>query len=250
MTNSGFADTVVNGMLSWLKGFAAWVLKLFDLAGSGGISPLRWLSDHWLHLLIFLLIAGSLTDLIIWLIRWRPYWVWFRKKRVVVEDEDFFAGEKLAHAGLYDASIFGRDAIRSDMIASPSRRKKRKLLRRDAHKRATVPPRRPAAPHTPAAAGHAGARPRPQADKAAVPPRRRPAAPHRRPEEEFVPPREHPDIFEDEMFRIESGENNARQLHEDEVFNVSNLPGAQPKKWPDEAKRHEEEDDDDLFAIH
>lgn len=53
MAANSFADTVVNGMLSWLKGFASWVLRLFDLAGSGGISPLEWLSDHWLQLLIF-----------------------------------------------------------------------------------------------------------------------------------------------------------------------------------------------------
>ena len=45
MAANSFADTVVNGMLSWLKGFASWVLRLFDLAGSGGVSPLEWLSD-------------------------------------------------------------------------------------------------------------------------------------------------------------------------------------------------------------
>ena len=50
MAANSFADTVVNGMLSWLKGFANWVLRLFDLAGSGGVSPLEWLSDHWLQL--------------------------------------------------------------------------------------------------------------------------------------------------------------------------------------------------------
>ena len=47
MAANSFADTVVNGMLSWLKGFASWVLRLFDLAGSGGVSPLEWLSEHW-----------------------------------------------------------------------------------------------------------------------------------------------------------------------------------------------------------
>ena len=90
MAANSFADTVVNGMLSWLKGFANWVLRLFDLAGSGGVSPLEWLSDHWLQLLIILLIIGVAADIIIWLIRWRPYWVWFRKKRIVVDDKAFF----------------------------------------------------------------------------------------------------------------------------------------------------------------
>ena len=90
MAANSFADTVVNGMLSWLKGFANWVLRLFDLAGSGGVSPLEWLSDHWLQLLIILLIVGVAADIIVWLIRWRPYWVWFRKKRIVVDDKEFF----------------------------------------------------------------------------------------------------------------------------------------------------------------
>ena len=93
MAANSFADTVVNGMLSWLKGFADWVLRLFDLAGSGGVSPLAWLSDHWLQLLIILLIVGVAADIIIWLIRWRPYWVWFRKKRIVVDDKEFFESD-------------------------------------------------------------------------------------------------------------------------------------------------------------
>ena len=93
MAANSFADTVVNGMLSWLKGFASWVLRLFDLAGSGGVSPLEWLSEHWSQLLIILLIAGVAADIIVWLIRWRPYWVWFRKKRIVVDDKEFFEND-------------------------------------------------------------------------------------------------------------------------------------------------------------
>ena len=40
---------------------------------------------HWLSMLLTLLIAGVVIDLLVWLIRWRPYWVWFRKKRIVIE---------------------------------------------------------------------------------------------------------------------------------------------------------------------
>ena len=114
MAANSFADTVVNGMLSWLKGFASWVLRLFDLAGSGGVSPLEWLSDHWLQLLIILLIIGVAADIIIWLIRWRPYWVWFRKKRIVVDDKEFFesADERPAR----DETIPLRPVRRPDTI--------------------------------------------------------------------------------------------------------------------------------------
>ncbi len=93
MVSDAYADTVVSTMLGWLKGLANWVLRLFNLAGGG--SPLAWLSQNWLRLLIILLIVGTAVDFLVWLFRWRPYWVWFRKKRVIINDEDYFATENL-----------------------------------------------------------------------------------------------------------------------------------------------------------
>ena len=107
MENTQYANSIIRAMLGWLKGFASWILKLFNLAGTHGFSPLKWLSDNWMQLLILLVIVGVFMDFLIWMIRWRPYWVWFRKKRVVVDDEDFFVGEDLLHAGMYDKKIFG-----------------------------------------------------------------------------------------------------------------------------------------------
>ena len=82
MTQTAYTNALVNLTLGWLKGLANWVLKLFNLAGSGG-SPLLWLSENWLKLLIILLIIGVALDWLVWMIRWRPYWVWFRKKRII-----------------------------------------------------------------------------------------------------------------------------------------------------------------------
>lgn len=93
MTQTGYTNAVVNVMLGWLKGLANWVLKLFNLAGSGG-NPLLWLSENWLKLLIVLLVAGVVLDWLVWMIRWRPYWVWFKKKRIIVNDERFLEGEE------------------------------------------------------------------------------------------------------------------------------------------------------------
>ena len=56
MTISGYSNAFVDVMLGWLKGLANWVLRLFNLAGSSGDSPLLWLSRNWLKLLIFLMI--------------------------------------------------------------------------------------------------------------------------------------------------------------------------------------------------
>lgn len=90
MTQTSVSNAIVNVMLGWLKGIANWVLKLFNLAGSGG-SPLGWLSANWLLLLVILLILGITVDRLVWLVRWRPYWVWFRKERVIINDERFIS---------------------------------------------------------------------------------------------------------------------------------------------------------------
>ena len=90
MTISGYSEAIVDTMLGWLKGLANWVLRLFNLAGSTGGSPLLWLSQNWLKLLIFLMVVGISVDILVWLVRWRPHWVWFRKTRVIVNDDRFF----------------------------------------------------------------------------------------------------------------------------------------------------------------
>lgn len=97
MTQTGYSNAIVNVLLGWLKGLANWVLKLFNLAGSGG-SPLLWLSQNWLKLLILLMVVGVAVDWLVWMIRWRPYWVWFRKKRIIVNDERFLSEEELSEA--------------------------------------------------------------------------------------------------------------------------------------------------------
>ena len=90
MTITAYSSAIVDTMLGWLKGFANWVLRLFNLAGSAGASPLLWLSRNWLFLLILLMAIGVGADILVWLVRWRPHWVWFGKERVIVEDENFF----------------------------------------------------------------------------------------------------------------------------------------------------------------
>ena len=112
MTQSAYANATINNMLGWLKGFATWVLRMFNLAGRGGFSPLSWLAENWLQLLITLLITGIVVDIVVWLIRWRPYWVWFRKKRILIEDENFFASEdsdEVEEDDMFDRELFGSD---------------------------------------------------------------------------------------------------------------------------------------------
>lgn len=115
------STAVMNVMLGWLKGVASWILGLFDLAGSSGFSPLSWLSENWLHILIVLLIAGVAADVLVWLLRWRPHWVWFNKKRIVINDDNFFAGEDLVDSGLYDPTLFADETPRRSAASMPRR---------------------------------------------------------------------------------------------------------------------------------
>ncbi|MBQ4090324.1 MAG: hypothetical protein IJC56_10685 [Clostridia bacterium] len=116
------STAVMNLMLGWLKGVANWILGLFDLAGTAAFSPLKWLSENWLNTLIVLLIAGIIIDVLVWLLRWRPHWVWFNKKRIVINDDDFFAGEELVDSGLYDPTLFAAPAPAKRRAAPPPRR--------------------------------------------------------------------------------------------------------------------------------
>ena len=126
MSISGFSNAFVGTMLSWLKGLANWVLRLFNLAGSSGTSPLLWLSNNWAKLLVFFLLLGISIDVIIWLVRWRPYWVWFRKERVIVNDETFFAGGRIDHRKFTeDDELADEDWQERDFVVTSSVAKKR-----------------------------------------------------------------------------------------------------------------------------
>ena len=202
MTQTGYTNAIVNAMLGWLKGLASWVLRLFNL--SGGFSPLKFLADNWLKLLIVLLAVGVALDLLVWLIRWRPHWVWFRKKRVIINDKNFFADEKY--------------------IDSPE-----DLKRMSAPRRRSAPvekPRRNWEDSDFVVRSAASRRRERQAQKTGAGARGshvKSMQVGRRPQTESR------DVFQDDLFNV-----NAKQKfsdkYEDEVFNVSNLP--RPAKRP------------------
>ena len=84
MGQSAFADALVQTLLGWLRWLADIVWSL--LQGDSGL--LRWFSSHWVALLVGLIVACLFVDWLIWMLRWRPYWLWFRKKRPVLLDDD------------------------------------------------------------------------------------------------------------------------------------------------------------------
>lgn len=195
MTQTGYSNAVVNAMLGWLKGLASWVLKLFNL--SGGFSPLKFLADNWLQLLILLLAIGVALDLLIWLVRWRPHWVWFRKKRVVINDRNFFANERyFDDEDEWDAPRRSaqpakprRDWEDSDFVVR-SEASRGVRQKKDAAKRSGSKPAKPA---------------------------RRSAA------------QEPKDVFQSDLFNV-NAEQKFSDKYEDEVFNVASLPRPERRK--------------------
>ena len=205
MTQTGYSNAIVNVMLGWLKGFASWVLKLFNL--SAGFSPLKFLANNWLQLLVLLLIAGVVIDLLVWLIRWRPHWVWFHKKRVIINDKNFFAREKyIDDIGEWDmtperkpstkvrASKPRRNWEDSEFVvpSEARRRREEEASRRAAYVKSMQVKRQQSSEST--------------------------------------------DVFRDGLFNV-----NAKQKfsdkYEDEVFSVNNLPEPETKTQPRQAVR-------------
>ena len=70
---NGFANGLFSVLLGWLRGLTEQIWAL--LSGDGG-SFLAWVGRNWIVLLILLCVIGSVADLIIYLIRWRPWRVW------------------------------------------------------------------------------------------------------------------------------------------------------------------------------
>lgn len=220
MTISGYSNAIVDVMLGWLKGLANWVLRLFNLAGSASGSPLVWLSQNWLKLLIFFLALGIILDRLVWLIRWRPYWVWFRKERVIVNDDRFFINADIDRADDWEGDLASNWDEHDYVVASTvvKRQEARKPdeqpeagRRRTAGKVSAAPPRRREGTKV---RRHGDGVDKPSAERDPEKPAR--AGRLRGSEAQGSRP--------DNIFTSELKKRDVSDSYEDEVFNVSNLP--------------------------
>ena len=221
MTISGYSNAFVDLMLGWLKGLANWVLRLFNLAGSVGGSPLLWLSKNWLKLLIFFLVLGVVVDRLVWLIRWRPYWVWFRKERVIVNDEKFFASADMDKAPDWERHLNGNwdehdYVVASTVVRRPKNDKPRGAVVKNG--------KRPARKSEPGRRRSAKVEKHVERGRAASAVKRQGegenAARSAKAKRDYAP---------DNIFAGKLNKPEVSDQYEDEVFNVSNLP-----EYPDD----------------
>lgn len=237
MTISGYSSAIVDTMLGWLKGFANWVLRLFNLAGSASASPLLWLSRNWLKLLVVLMLIGVAADIMVWLVRWRPHWVWFRKERVIVKDESFFNEADLAEPLDLDDEFLEKNWQERDyVVASTVVRRPPDAPRRAAPAKGTKRPSG-ARPSTVVKRRGAGESASARASFRRGERRRKPGAPvrpvHDAAAEEKA--RRIRSEREADLFGLDGNRPDVTDFYEDEVFNVSNLPSADDYPTEDKA---------------
>ena len=90
----GFAQTLFNALLGWIRMLVEGVWGL--LFSNDTQQWLQWVADNWLTLVILLCLCGVVLDYLIWLLRWRPYYVWASSMRRV---RRFFGGGKARKEG-------------------------------------------------------------------------------------------------------------------------------------------------------
>lgn len=74
---NGFTNTILTLLLSWLKALINNIWRV--LRSENGGAFYQFLCANWKGIVAVLLVGGVVADAIIYLIRWRPYYVWSSK---------------------------------------------------------------------------------------------------------------------------------------------------------------------------
>ena len=74
-----FANSLFTVLFGWARGL---IQQVWNAAVSGRFSGFfTWLGDHWVWVVLGLILGCTVMDYLIWMIRWRPYLVWRTKMR-------------------------------------------------------------------------------------------------------------------------------------------------------------------------
>lgn len=69
-----FANTLFRVMLGWLQEIVSAVWSAFTSEKGGSL--FTWIGKHWIPIAAILCIIGLVSDLAIYIVRWKPYKVW------------------------------------------------------------------------------------------------------------------------------------------------------------------------------
>lgn len=91
-----FASSILSLLLSFTRSLANSALSLFHGAPDGFVT---WIGSHWIALIAVLVLSGLTLDMLVYILRWRPQYVWrnylhhlFRTKDERIADQAFEAG--------------------------------------------------------------------------------------------------------------------------------------------------------------
>lgn len=91
-----FANSFLSILLGWMRTLFASLLSVFQGAGAGFLS---WMSRRWFLVAIVLVLAGLTLDILIYIARWRPQYVWrtrlhrlLHRKEYALEEQRFSEG--------------------------------------------------------------------------------------------------------------------------------------------------------------
>ena len=76
---NGFTNAILSLLLGWLRSLFNTVWALLGSESSG--TALNFLRENWKMIFLVMCVGGYLVDRIIYLIRWRPYYVWSARRQ-------------------------------------------------------------------------------------------------------------------------------------------------------------------------
>ncbi len=69
------ANSIFRLMLGWIQGIAAALWSAFTSEKGGSV--FAWFGKHWIPIAIVLCVIGLVSDLCVYLVRWKPFRRWF-----------------------------------------------------------------------------------------------------------------------------------------------------------------------------
>lgn len=92
---NGFANSLLTLLLGWMRVLFSALLTL----PQRGSAFLAWLGRHWIPLVLIIVLAALFVDALIYILRWRPQYVWstrlqriFHRKEFLRDEEEFQKG--------------------------------------------------------------------------------------------------------------------------------------------------------------